>query len=328
MPKNKPTTKSTKEKAKPKTAKSIVSPEQNATKKKLFKKRQQSRQERKAEANQSRKKLTGSFRLFADSFSLLRQHWKLFGGIILIYFILSFVLIGTRGSGFDLGAIKEQVNDSSSGVGANLALFTLVASSSSSTSSESGASYQSIVVLIVSLATIWALRQIMARKKIKIRDTFYKGMYPMIPVVLVLLVIGLQFIPLILSVFLLGVGFGSEVAVGFVEKTLWGVVIGLLALLSLYMVCSSTFAFYVATLPDMRPMAALRSARQLVRFRRWTVMRRLLFLPFALLVVGALITLPFIWVWPVAAQWVFLLLSMIGLIFAHIYLYSLYRELL
>lgn len=294
------------------------------------KKRLATRRVQKVEAKKSHKKITGSFRLFADSASMFRQHWKIFGGILFVYLVLSVALIGVRGSGLDIDQMKEYANDSTEvgQLGANLVLLSVVAGSSTGPSTQSGAAYQSIVLLIVSLAIVWALRQIMAGKKIRIRDTFYKGTYPLVPVVLVMLVIGLQLIPISVGGFLAGVGFTGAVAISFWEQVLWSVAIFLLVLWSLHMLSASLFAFYIVTLPNMAPIKALRSARELVRFRRWTLMRKLLFLPFALFLIGIAVMLPFIWFLPAAAQWMFILLSMIGLAFVHIYLYSLYRELL
>jgi hypothetical protein len=94
------------------------------------------------------------------------------------------------------------------------------------------------------------------------------------------------------------------------------------------MISSSLFALYIVTLPDMTPMKALRSARELVRHRRWTVLRKILCLPLILLVAGAVIMLPIIIVLTPLAQWVFFLLTMLALVAAHAYMYTLYRELL
>jgi uncharacterized membrane protein YoaK (UPF0700 family) len=94
------------------------------------------------------------------------------------------------------------------------------------------------------------------------------------------------------------------------------------------MISSSLFALYIVTLPDMTPFKALRSARELVRHRRWTVLRKILFLPIILLVVAAIIMLPII-IWLTSlAQWVFFLLTMFALVAANAYMYTLYRELL
>jgi hypothetical protein len=75
-------------------------------------------------------------------------------------------------------------------------------------------------------------------------------------------------------------------------------------------------------------MEALRSARELVRYRRWAVLRKIVFLPVALLVIGAAITIPAIYLITSFAGIVFFVLSMIGLAVIHSYMYRLYRELL
>jgi polyferredoxin len=75
-------------------------------------------------------------------------------------------------------------------------------------------------------------------------------------------------------------------------------------------------------------MEALKSARELVRYRRWTVMRKLIFLPIFLLVTGAVLIIPLIYFAPVLATITFLLTSMFGLPIIHGYIYRLYRELL
>ncbi|HVI60648.1 MAG TPA: hypothetical protein VM535_00655, partial [Candidatus Saccharimonadales bacterium] len=108
----------------------------------------------------------------------------------------------------------------------------------------------------------------------------------------------------------------------------WGLLFGLLTLFSLYMISSSLFALYIVTLPDMTPRKALRSARELVRDRRWTVLRKILCLPVILFLGAALVMVPIIiWLTPLA-QWVFFLLTMFALVAVNTYMYSLYRELL
>jgi hypothetical protein len=94
------------------------------------------------------------------------------------------------------------------------------------------------------------------------------------------------------------------------------------------MLCSSLFALYIVCLQGTDPMAALRAARELVRYRRWTILRKIIFLPLALLVCGAALTIPAIFLITPVAGVVFFVLSMIGLTVAHCYMYRLYRELL
>lgn len=278
--------------------------------------------------------LKGSVRLFIAAVHLLVKKWQLFGGIVLVYLILTVVLVKGFGVSSDIGQLKTTVLELFQGSTAqlvtSLTLFSVLLGNANSTSSDVAGAYQSMLLIIISLVLIWALRQSLAEKAtaVGVRDAFYKGLYPVIPFLLVLLVIGLQLLPLVIANFLYSAVFGSGLAVTALEQWLWGVLLGLFVLLSLYMVTSSVFALYIVTLPNVRPMQALRSARDLVRYRRWMIMRKVVFLPLALLILAALIVVPIIIISPGVAEWIFFILSMLGLAIVHSYLYQLYRELL
>jgi hypothetical protein len=102
----------------------------------------------------------------------------------------------------------------------------------------------------------------------------------------------------------------------------------LLAGWSLYMVSSSIFALYIVTLPEMQPRQALRSAKDLVSFRRLTVLRKVLFLPLVIFVVMGLIIVPLILLASGVVPAAFYILSMLAILFVHTYLYNLYRGML
>lgn len=283
---------------------------------------------------QAKAPIKGSFRLFVAAIKVLKKNWKLFGGIVLIYLLLTIVLVKGFGVSSNIAQLKATILGLAHGGGAqistSLALFSVLLSNANSTASDVAGAYQTMLLIIISLALVWALRQSLSAKpvKVQVRDAFYKGLYPIVPLLLVLVVIGLQLIPLLIANFLYGVVITGGLAVTAIEKGLWIVMLGLLILLSLYMVTSSIFALYIVTLPNMRPMQALRSARNLVRFRRWTIMRKVIFLPIALLVTAAVIVVPIIMISPASAEWVFFVLSMAGLAIFHSYMYQLYRELL
>jgi phosphatidylglycerophosphate synthase len=78
----------------------------------------------------------------------------------------------------------------------------------------------------------------------------------------------------------------------------------------------------------MTPMKALRSARELVMHRRWEVLRKLIFLPIALIIIATLIMVPLLLITAPVAVWVFFIMTIVGLVVAHSYVYALYRELL
>jgi hypothetical protein len=262
---------------------------------------------------------------------LLWRHRWLFLELAVVYGVLDVLLV--RGfSSVNVNSLKHQLSQSSGGktgqLGISLSVFTNLLTSSGSNSSVNTDAYQIFLGLIISLATIWALRQVIAGEKVRLRDLFYRGMYPLIPFILVLLVILLQTLPFLIGGGLYNLVVTNGIAIHLTEKLLWGLLFAVLTFISIYMLCSSVFALYIVTLPEMTPMKALRSARQLVRYRRPVVFRKLLYLPVVLLIIVAVIMVPIIIFLAPIAPWVLFILVLCALIIVHTYMYTLYRELL
>jgi hypothetical protein len=277
-------------------------------------------------------KLSSGWQIFKHAITTLWTAKKLFFGILVVYGLLTLVLVQGLGNTSDIQSLKDSFNSATQGqlghLVSGLAIFSFLVASSGNSASTSSSPYQTILILFISLVVIWALRQTMAGAKVRVRDAFYQGVYPLVVFLLVLLVVCLQLLPMYLGSQLYAFVISSSIAVLFVEKLLWGMLFFLLILLSLYMLSSSLFALYIVTLPGMTPMKALRSARELVRYRRWTVLRKLLYLVFILLLVALIIMLPFILFITPLAVWVFFVLSLVGIVLIHAYMYTLYRELL
>jgi hypothetical protein len=276
--------------------------------------------------------LPGSFKLLKGALGIMRRNWKVFLGIILIYGFFNLVLVQSFAGG-DLDRTKNLLeasseNSSWGAFASGMMLFVYMAASSGNVNSDVAGAYQLILTVTTSLALIWALRQVYAEKKIRIRDAFYRGMYPLIPFILVLFVATLHLIPVVIGGFLYNLVSSSGIAVSGIEGVLWGTIFFLLGLVTLYLLSSALMALYIVCLPEMTPMTALKSARELVRFRRWAIMRRIIFLPIFLLVGAMLVILPMIFISPPLAGFFFFLSSMAGLPIIHSYIYRLYRELL
>lgn len=274
-------------------------------------------------------KLPSAWWLTKHTVRTLWQHKKLFLGITAVYAILNLIFVQGFSNMSNLSALKTSLHSAFGGnaVTSGLTLFGVLISSSGSNTGSAGG-YQLFLLLMASLAAIWALREVLAGSRIRVRDAYYRGMYPLVPFMLVLAVMCLQLIPLAIGAAVYNVVITNGIAVYTIEKLLWALLFGLLALLSLYMISSSVFALYIVTLPDMTPRRALRSARELVRNRRWTVLRKVLVLPVILLIVATAIMVPIILVLTPIAQWVFYVLTMFAVVVIHAYLYGLYRELL
>lgn len=277
-------------------------------------------------------KLPNVWRLSRAAAGLLWDHKGLFAGIIGIYGLLNLLLVQGIAGGTDVQGIKallqQSLHGQLAGLSIGVTIFANLLTSSGNANSTTSGSYQFFLVLICSLAVIWALRQVLAGSRLRVRDAYYRGMFPLVPFVLVLSVIGLQLLPLLIGSSLYTLVITNGIAVYAAEKFVWALLYVSLALLSLYMVSSSVFALYIVTLPDMTPLKALRSARELVRYRRWTVLRKIFFLPILLLAVAAVIMIPVILLLTPLAQWIFFMLTMAAVAAVHSYMYVLYRELL
>lgn len=277
------------------------------------------------------KKLPSGFKLFRTAIGTLRRHWKLFGGILLAYAALDLVLVQGISSSSDLVTTKHSIDALFQGSwghlasGASVFLYLLGSQGSNITG---GAAYQLVLGLAVSLAVIWALREVYAGRKIRIRDAYYRGMYPLVPFAGVLVVLLLQCIPLAFGAYVYSVVSANSIATTAIEHVLWVVLFAGLAAVTLYMVCASLFAVYIVCLPDMAPFQALRTARSLVKGRRLAILRRLVFLPVIVLVLAALIMIPIVLFATAAAPWLFYLCSVVLVAVVHSYMYALYRSLI
>lgn len=278
------------------------------------------------------KSLPKARKLFGTALRQLWAHKGLFGGIIVIYGLLSIVLVQSLSGSSNLNSIKTALDSSFHGVGGkvvtSIASFGYLVASSGSGNTDTSGLYQALLLILCSLALIWALRQTAAQHKVRVRDSFYRGMYPLVPFFLVFLLLSVQLLPAAAGGGLYAIVINNGIAVSLWEKAFWLLLFIVLALWSLRMIIASLLALYIVTLPDMTPLRAHRNARQLVYGRRLLIWRKLIFLPVALVIVAAIIELPLIFFWTSAATWAFFVISMIALPLAHSYLYNLYRSML
>lgn len=276
--------------------------------------------------------IPGAVSLLKGVYRIIKSNKRLFFGIALLNTLISFIFIKGVGTSFDIVGLKQEfeevLGDEAAQLGTAFTLFGYLVESAGTSASETAGVYQIFLLLITGLALIWAIRQIQAGEKPGLRESYYRGMYPLIPFVLVLLVIGLQLIPLLVGNLIFTTVLQNGLAITFLEKIVWLLLFIALALLSAYMIVSSIFALYISTLPDMTPMRALRSARDLVLHRRLAVGLRIIALPAALFLFSILIFIPLIIVAAPVVEILFLFVSGLGLAITHTYMYLLYRSLL
>lgn len=278
----------------------------------------------------STKRLSSAPKLFVISLKILRDNYKTFLGILGIYALANFILVGgvSENGISDAKAAIDQSSVHATTIHKSATLLSAMLSSTGNNADGASGAYQTVLILLMSVILIWTLRQIYAGHRIRIREAYYQGAYPLVPFTLLLMLIGVELLPLIVAGGLYREIVGGGITIGFLEKAVALAVFIALTILSLYFICSSVFALYIVTLPDMTPMRALRTAKNLVRNRRLVLLRKLLFLPLVLFVLGTVILLPVALYLTPAAAFVFFLLSIIALAVVHSYMYALYREML
>lgn len=275
-------------------------------------------------------KLPSTKALCQQTVQILKGNKKFFAIFTILYGVLTFVFIQSSVSTIDLAEAQRLIGNNLGALPTSLVLYSGLLTNSIQVSSQIAALYQFVLILIFSLAVIYGLRHMYGKqaRKVGVKESLYKGMTPLIPILLVLAVVALQLLPMSLGTSIYSTVINAGLAVTGIERMVWLVFMLLLALLTLYMISSSLFALFIVTLPNMTPMRALRASRELVRFRRLEVIRKLILLPLILLILLGIVVVPFIAFLPAAAQPVFFVASALVLPTVLTYLYNLYRSML
>lgn len=214
---------------------------------------------------------------------IVRQHWRMFGLLILIYALIMSALgaITSQDTYTSIDALLRGASGDFFGKGigqigqAGLVALSAFASSAGNLQPDQHV-YLVLSLILAWLSTVWLLREIMLGRKPKLRDGLYNSGAPILSTLGVILVLVLQLLPI--GVIILAYAALSSVgaiADGFGSMLFWIIAVVILAMV-LYWVTSTIIALIVVTLPGMYPLRAVRLSGDLVVGRRLRVMYRLL----------------------------------------------------
>lgn len=279
-------------------------------------------------------KISSMRTLWRETWQFLWIHRVKMAIFVLIYTITYMVLV--RGiNEFTLNAdeIKLELEDVLSGnFGAIITfvvLYTSLLSSITTSSDDITNFYQSSILIIFSLSFIWLIRKLHLRdSSATVKDAFYQGMRPLIPFLIVIIVMALELIPAGVSSLIFVTAQSASVVSTEFESLTFSVLAVLGFVLTVYLLVGSIFAPYIVTLPNMKPMAALRSSMRLLRIHRWIVLRKILLFFITLLVLGFFLVLPFIIWLPKYAEIAFFVMGCGSFAVMHTFMYKLYRSML
>ncbi|MBP9738746.1 hypothetical protein KBD20_03590 [Candidatus Saccharibacteria bacterium] len=270
--------------------------------------------------------------LIKESLSFVWKYKKIFLGIFFVHVLAYFVIIRAPIQP-DVTSIQKAITTAVegsdtklTGVQGNLVTLSAVLGSTGATQQNGTAAVA--VLFIVSLAYIWALRQLHNNNSIKIRDAFYQGMTAIVPVAFVIAVVLLELLPFAFASFIYTLARTSGIFVTGFEDLAFFAVTMFIGVLSFYWMTSGIIAMYMTTLPGIYPMYALHSARKLVQFQRLRVFRRMIALVLLFAAVYVLLLVLSIRLLPSKTFIIAEFVQLLFIPFIHTYLYKLYRSLL
>lgn len=276
--------------------------------------------------------LPGWFKLTKRALKLMWANKRPLFWFFLVYTVLYFAFVRGLSAPVDINGVRDTFSEVAeqdySALAINFTVFSLMLDSTTSAAGEVGGMYQIFFLVISILALVWVFRQQQAGNKVTIRQAFYRGMYPLIPFALIMMLMSIQLIPVMIGNFLFTTVIESGLAINMIEQFIWLFLFLLLILLSLYWLSSSLVALFVVTLPEMTPMRALRKAKSLVMFRRFSIVRKIAALAIVVIAAFLIVVFPAIFVSAPLAQFLFFGLATMLVPFAVAYLFVLYRELL
>lgn len=278
--------------------------------------------------------------------AMLWRNKKLFGGLMLAYFLLALAV-----GGFGQQEAYVNLSDTLSSTGgeifdgnwgqvgqAGILLATAVTTGLTPNVTQAQSVLGGLIVFFTWLATVWALRNVMADRKVRVRDAIYSSGAPVVSTVVVGFVLVIQLLPLAIAVLVYNAAIYSGLIAGGVEEMLLWMALFLLGILSLYWITSTIIALVVVTLPGMYPFQAIRTAGDLVIGRRLRILLRLVWIVLLTIVIWLVTVIPIIlfdaWIkqiwpnifWIPTVPIVILLMSSITIVWLAAYVYMLYRK--
>ena len=237
------------------------------------------------------------------TFGMIFKNWKLFLPLLIIAVVLNVVLVGIMSestyteyqSVLDEASVQVAGGDIGNVAKAGLLLVsTITTGGLSGESSEASIVFGVLIFLIIWLTTIFLLRHLLAKHKVKLRDGLYNAMTPLLSTLVVFVVAAVQCIP----IFLLIVVYSAAVQTEFLATPFYALVFfifaALMILLSGYLLSSSLIALVAVSAPGLYPLQALKTASELMVGRRIKFILRIIALFMVLVLLWVLVMLPMI----------------------------------
>lgn len=292
-------------------------------------------------------KLPGYFAFTIEVSQMLwKRKWTFVGlGSIFLILTIAFGLLGSQDLYSQLGDLLTATEPDGLYEGitgevskAGLMLLSIASAGLTTELSEGQIIAAALFGLYLWMTVVWLLRNIMAGKKVNIRDGIYTAGAPMVSTLLMFLILLIQLVPGSLAVIVVTAGIQSGFISAGVASMAAGLGLALIVVASLYWVVSTFIALVVVTLPGMYPFRALAIAGDLVVGRRLRLLYRVIWLALTVVSWWVVIMIPVILLDSLLKSWIeqiawlpivpvaTLVMTTFTIIWASSYIYLLYRK--
>lgn len=268
--------------------------------------------------------------------SLVWSERRLFGKLVAVFVIVSFVVTGLVPQQ-DYRMVSDELTGATGGGPLDTVILYggMVTGSIGMEVSGLAPQYGLFLMGVLWLVTVWLVRQRLLGSPVQVRDGLYSGLAPLITTALLVGLAVVQLLPFAIGALLLSAGISSGLLQGMLAPAFFAVVVAGLASVSVYWLSATVISLIVATLPGTYPMAAHKLARSIVSGRRLTVIGRIAWLAGLVFALSVMLLVPAILLdslirseqlplVPVMLQ----VVTGISVVFAATYVYMLYRKMI
>ncbi len=232
----------------------------------------------------------------SDVFGTIRRYGRSYGVFTIVYIVIFTAVTGIINQDnyqtFS-DSIKDIIGGDFGKVGETFTLFTSVITGQLNRSlTETQQIYVGLLSLFTWMSVVWFLRHRLGGASVNVRDALYNSGAPFLPTLMVVIVGMFQLVPGAMGVVAYFAATSTGVVAGGVESMLFAVAAVLLVVLSLYWVTSTIFGLVIVTIPGTYPFRALSLSGDVVVGRRASLLLRLLWMIFMILLIWIFVLVP------------------------------------
>lgn len=253
----------------------------------------------------------------------LSAFWRPLVSVTAVYAILYFIFVMS----FSLNNnVKELLGTTTGKLPQAFAvILDTTFNSYSGTQSDATTLIQMLLFLASTLAVLWSLRRLQNLQKVNVLEAFYEGPARIVPVIVVSLLLMLTFIPSLFGTTILGYVVASSASI--LEYVIAVGVSLLLIFSSLFLFVMYWPAFYIVTLPELRPLKAMNAARRVTKGYRLSILRKFVLLGILCFLLFLGVMLPIALLLPAIVPYVLYFVIFGIFLIVQVFLFELYRSL-